>query len=84
MFIAIMQNSWGRGASKDEATKIAAKEGGHGRKRAPRLVFEYDAAKTPEVFVDEMGRLCWSGDKPTEVERVGMPKPGEKPARVSP
>jgi hypothetical protein len=84
MFIAIMPNSWGRGSTKDEALKNAAKEGGHGRKRTPRLVFQYDAAKTPKAYVDELGRLCWNGDKPVEVERVDVPKPEEKPARVSP
>lgn len=75
MFIAIMQNSWGRGTVKEEAMKIAAKEGGHGRKRAPRLVFQYDPAKTTAAYVDELGRLCWVGDCPVEVERVGLPKP---------
>lgn len=75
MFLAMMQHSWGKGATKDAAISVAAKEGSHGRKRKPRIVWEFDPAKTPKAFVDQMGSLCWEGEKPVEVERVGVDPP---------
>lgn len=67
-YLVIMQNSWGTGDSIKEADNRARKEGCHGRKKMKRLVFSYDPSKTPQVFVSEMGDLCWEGEKPERIE----------------
>ena len=71
MFIVMVPNYWAKGDTIDEAFAKIRKMGG-GKKRTRRIVFEYDATKTPEAFVDEYGSLCWKGDRPREVERVGV------------
>jgi len=70
MILVMMQHAWGKGETIDEADKIARREGGHGRKKVSRIVFHYDPEKTTKTYIDGMGRLCWEGERPLEVERV--------------
>lgn len=67
-YLVIMPYSWGRGDSIAEAEKNARKEGSHGRKKVKRVCFQYNTAKTSDCFVDSMGSLCWTGEKPEKVE----------------
>jgi len=70
MYLVVMPHSWGRNENRDEALKTAQREGGHGRKTTPRIVFEYDTDKTPKCYIDEIGQLNYEGERPVEIERV--------------
>jgi hypothetical protein len=67
MYLVVMPNSWGKGETISEAEKKARKEGGYGRKKTKKIVFMYDPNKTPECNVNEIGSLCWLGDRPSEI-----------------
>jgi hypothetical protein len=73
-FLVMMPNSWGRGGTINEADANARKEGGHGRRKVGRIVWSYDEAKTETAYIDDMGSLCWKGERPTEIERVKPPQ----------
>ena len=70
MFLVMMLHSWGRGETINDADKKARSEGGHGRKKMKRIVWQFDPEKTPEAFINEFGSLCWKGEKPNEIERT--------------
>jgi hypothetical protein len=68
-YIVMMPNSWGSGDSLAAAEKAARKEGGHKKKDVKRLAWRFDTSKTPTAYIDDMGSMCWEGDKP---ERVNL------------
>jgi len=73
LYIVMIPNAWGRGETPTEAANVARKEAGKRRSKSmpvPRIVFQYDPAKTTEAYVDEYGALCWLGERPSTVERV--------------
>ena len=74
MFIVIMPHSWGKGETIEEADKKARSEGGHGRKKTDRRVYEYDPKKTPTVYVSEYGSFCWQGEKPVKIDDTTQKK----------
>jgi hypothetical protein len=69
-YLVMMPNSWGTGDTIDEADKVARHQGGHGKKKTKRILWMYDPNLTTKCYIDEMGSLCWVGDRPTEVERT--------------
>lgn len=69
MYLVMMPNSWGKGATLAEAEKKARREGNHRNRKLKRLAFSYDPEKTPECYINEWGNICWSGDKP---ERINL------------
>lgn len=68
MYLVIMPNSWGKGASISEAEKIARREGRHGRKKVVRVAYKFDKEKTPDCYVNEWGCLCWTGERPEKLD----------------
>lgn len=73
MHIVIIQNYWGRGETPLQAANAARKVAGKRPAKSmpkPRLVYSYDPAKTTKCYVDDMGALCWLGEKPSLVESV--------------
>jgi len=72
-YIVMIPNHWGRGQTPLEAANVARSVAGKRKGMSmpkPRVVFSYDPEKTTEAYVDEMGRLCWMGEKPNTVETV--------------
>lgn len=64
MYLCVVQNYWGRGETITEAKKNARKAGG---KLNRYILYESD---DPEIFVDEMGYICYDRDKSyKEIER---------------
>jgi hypothetical protein len=79
MYIVMIPNHWGRGATPLDAANKARQQAGKRPSKSlpvPRLVFSYDPAVTPLARVDEMGSLCWLGVRPTQVEKVTTKKEG--------
>ena len=67
-YLVMMPNSWGVGDSVAEADKKAREHGRHGRKKVKRLCWKYNSSKTPEVYINDWGNLCWKGDRPERIE----------------
>jgi hypothetical protein len=67
-YLVVMPYSWGTGDTISKAEKIARQEGAHGRKKVEKKVFMYDTDKTTECYINGMGGLCWSGDRPIEIK----------------
>lgn len=71
MVLIMIQNYWGKGESISLAEKAVKQQSGKAvSKNTPKLVFAYDPEKTPQVFVSELGDLCWEGVRPMEIERT--------------
>lgn len=75
MLIVVIPNAWGRAETLLQAANIARRQLGksRGKKLPPQYIaYEYDPAKTPKAYIDDMGALCWEGEKPKEVAKVGL------------
>jgi hypothetical protein len=75
MYIVMIQNAWGKAESIIEAANIARRQIGRRASQSlpkPRIVFQYDPAKTTKAYVDDMGSLCWFGERPVTIEKVGF------------
>lgn len=73
MFLVMIPFYWGSGETAIKAANKARKYAGERAKKsmpAKRIVFEYDAAKTQDVYVDAYGSLCWMGEEPVMVEKT--------------
>lgn len=73
MFLVLIPHYWGKAPTALEASNIALAQSGKKKRTTlakPRIVFEFDPAKTPECYVDDMGALCWTGERPVEIEKV--------------
>jgi hypothetical protein len=67
MYIAMILNYWGRGATPVDALNAARKVGGQRKVKAltgKRIIFSYDPAKTTECYIDDMGSINWLGERP--------------------
>jgi hypothetical protein len=67
-YIVMMPNSWGKGDTLEEAEKIARKEGNHRNKKVKRKAWRYNTAQTPYAHIDENGSLCWTGERPEQID----------------
>jgi hypothetical protein len=75
MFIVIVPNYWGRGDSLLAASNVARRvQGKKPAKSMPKeyIAYEYDPKVTTKCYVDEMGAICWVGDRPKQVAKVGV------------
>lgn len=72
-FIVMIPNHWGRGRTAIEAANVARSVAGKRKGKTmpkPRIVYSYDPKATPTAYIDDMGALCWKGEKPALVEKV--------------
>jgi len=76
MFLAMVKYGWGMGDSPEAALRKAASVTGMllSDARKKYLMWKYDPVNTPEAYIDDVGSLCWKGERPREVERVGVEK----------
>ena len=71
-FLVVLDGCWGLGDTAKEALAKAKKHGG--AKATPRIVYTFDPAKTEKAYIDSFGALCWYGEHPALVEKVGFKK----------
>jgi len=67
-YLVMIPYSWGIGDTLAAAEKEARKQGGQGRKKLKRLAWKFDPAKTECAYIDDVGALCWKGEKPERID----------------
>jgi len=77
-YLVMMPHSWGKGDTIEEADKKARQEGGHGRKKTQRVVFEFDPDKTQAAYIDDFGMLCWKGERPKKLDEAEKSENGSE------